>query len=369
MKNLSRSTEKKNADSFAMKRAVFLGIVIVLVAAVVVLSLYSALSSAFGGADDSGTVSSTEDGKLVIEDLYAGEITIPKFDIAKNTYDTEKFKNDNGLVTYDDPNALLGIDVSDYQGEIDWQTVKESGIEFAVIRAGYRGATRGSLYEDERFEANYEGATNAGIKVGVYFFSQATSVAEAEEEAGYVLNLLQNKKPDYPVFFDWEIADVEGSRSASATGEQVTSFASAFCKKISKAGFKAGVYFNRHLGYDYYNLETIKDFDFWLAEYQSVPAFYYDFKVWQYSDNAQVQGISTPVDINISFKNMRKKRRCSEFSQNSGVFLLSAGPEIRLFDACRVWHAADERGVREAVFRLSRTSRTPPYRHGRPAEK
>ena len=302
MNNLSRSTEKKSTGSFAMKRAVFLGIVIVLVAAVVVLSLYSALSSAFGGADDSGTVSSTEDGKLVIEDLYAGEITIPKFDIAKNTYDTEKFKNDNGLVTYDDPNALLGIDVSHYQGEIDWQTVKESGIEFAVIRAGYRGATRGSLYEDERFEANYEGATNAGIKVGVYFFSQATSVAEAEEEAGYVLNLLQNKKPDYPVFFDWEIADVEGSRSASATGEQVTSFASAFCKKISKAGFKAGVYFNRHLGYDYYNLETIKDFDFWLAEYQSVPAFYYDFKVWQYSDNAQVQGISTPVDINISFK-------------------------------------------------------------------
>ena len=121
MKNLSRSTEKKGADSFAAKRTVFLGVVIVLIAAVVVLSLYSALSGAFGGADNSGVVSSTEDGKLVIEDLYDGEITIPKFDIAKNTYDTEKFQNDNGLVTYDDPNASLGIDVSDYQGEIDWQ--------------------------------------------------------------------------------------------------------------------------------------------------------------------------------------------------------------------------------------------------------
>ena len=226
----------------------------------------------------------------------------PDFDIAHNTYDTEKFQNDNGLITYDDPNASLGIDVSDYQGEIDWETVKESGIDFAMIRAGYRGATRGSLYEDESFERNYEGATNAGIQVGVYFFSQATSVAEAEEEASYVLGLLQGKDLAYPVVFDWEFTEVEGSRTTSATGEQITSYASAFCKKISKAGYTAGVYFNRSLGYNYYNLEELRDFDFWLAEYQNIPAFYYDFKLWQYSDNAQVQGISTPVDINISFK-------------------------------------------------------------------
>ena len=192
--------------------------------------------------------------------------------------------------------------MSDYQGEIDWETVKESGIDFAMIRAGYRGATRGSLYEDESFERNYEGATNAGIQVGVYFFSQATSVAEAEEEASYVLGLLQGKDLAYPVVFDWEFTEVEGSRTTSATGEQITSYASAFCKKISKAGYTAGVYFNRSLGYNYYNLEELRDFDFWLAEYQNIPAFYYDFKLWQYSDNAQVQGISTPVDINISFK-------------------------------------------------------------------
>ena len=158
------------------------------------------------------------------------------------------------------------------------------------------------MYEDESFERNYEGATNAGIQVGVYFFSQATSVAEAEEEASYVLGLLQGKDLAYPVVFDWEFTEVEGSRTTSATGEQITSYASAFCKKISKAGYTAGVYFNRSLGYNYYNLEELRDFDFWLAEYQNIPAFYYDFKLWQYSDNAQVQGISTPVDINISFK-------------------------------------------------------------------
>ncbi|MGN0479225.1 MAG: glycoside hydrolase family 25 protein [Hominenteromicrobium sp.] len=301
MKNFSQHNTNKDTHAFAAKRAAFLGIVAVLLVAVVILSVYSAVS---GGTAPSisDAVSSTEDGKLIINDLYEGELTIPKFNIPLNTYDTEKFKNDNGLVTYDDPNASLGIDVSDYQGDIDWQTVKESGIDFAMIRIGYRGATRGKLNEDSKFQQNYEGAKAAGVQIGVYFFSQAVSVSEAEEEAGFVLQLLQDKELSYPVVFDWEVADVDGSRSASATGEQITSYASAFCKKISKAGYTAGVYFNRSLGYYSYDLEEIKDFDFWLAEYRSVPAFYYDFKIWQYSDNAQVQGIETPVDIDICFK-------------------------------------------------------------------
>ena len=138
--------------------------------------------------------------------------------------------------------------------------------------------------------------------MGVYFFSQATSVAEAEEEASYVLGPVARGRTLRIRSSLTGVHEVEGSRTTSATGEQITSYASAFCKKISKAGYTAGVYFNRSLGYNYYNLEELRDFDFWLAEYQNIPAFYYDFKLWQYSDNAQVQGISTPVDINISFK-------------------------------------------------------------------
>ena len=302
LKNFAQP-QKNDSHSFTVKRAVFLGMVAVLLVAVVILSIYSAVSGGSAGNQSSGgAVSSTEDGKLIINDLYEGEITIPKYNVPLNTYDAEKFKNNSGLVTYDDPNASLGIDVSEYQGDIDWQTVKESGIDFAMIRVGYRGATRGKLNEDTGFEANYEGAKAAGVQVGVYFFSQAISVSEAEEEAGYVLQLLQDKELDYPVVFDWEMTDINNSRTTDATGEQITSYASAFCKKVSKAGYKAGVYFNRSLGYNYYNLEEIKDFDFWLAEYRSMPAFYYDFKIWQYSDNAQVRGIDTPVDINISFK-------------------------------------------------------------------
>ena len=140
--NNKAPNKHSDARSFEMRRLIFLGAAGVLILVVVILSLLSA----FGGKSDgqstgNGTSSAvTEDGKLVIQDLYEGEITIPKFNVPLNTYDQSKFKNDNGLVTYDDANASLGIDVSDYQGDIDWAAVKASGIDFAMIRAGYRGA-------------------------------------------------------------------------------------------------------------------------------------------------------------------------------------------------------------------------------------
>ena len=307
--NNKAPNKHSDARSFEMRRLIFLGAAGVLILVVVILSLLSA----FGGKSDgqstgNGTSSAvTEDGKLVIQDLYEGEITIPKFNVPLNTYDQSKFKNDNGLVTYDDANASLGIDVSDYQGDIDWAAVNKAKVQ--VIRdivakiPGTATASHQESDEDSKFADNYTGAKDAGVKVGIYFFSQATSVTEAEEEAGYVLQLLQNKSVDYPVVFDWEQTSVDGSRTAEATGEQNTSYASAFCKKIAKAGYTAGVYFNRSLGYNYYDLEQLKDFEFWLAEYRSVPAFYYNFGLWQYSDNAQVQGIDAAVDINVSFKN------------------------------------------------------------------
>ena len=214
--NNKAPNKHSDARSFEMRRLIFLGAAGVLILVVVILSLLSA----FGGKSDgqstgNGTSSAvTEDGKLVIQDLYEGEITIPKFNVPLNTYDQSKFKNDNGLVTYDDANASLGIDVSDYQGDIDWAAVKASGIDFAMIRAGYRGATRGKLNEDSKFADNYTGAKDAGVKVGIYFFSQATSVTEAEEEAvrqmgdpevaGRDMGRLYSKVLDYKMlFFFW----------------------------------------------------------------------------------------------------------------------------------------------------------------------
>ncbi len=234
---------KNTTAGFMIKRTLYLLAVILLVIAVILLTVYNSVDRSTKPTGGTATdVTATEDGKLLINVLYAGEITIPKFDVELNSYDTAKFKNESGLVTYEDENASLGIDVSSYQETIDWEQVKASGIEFAMIRAGYRGATRGNLKEDKNFQANYEGAKAAGLKVGVYFFSQAVSIAEAEEEAGYVLQLLQNKELDFPVVFDWEVAevmenDVNIARTKAMSGEEVTSFAQAFCKKIDKAGY------------------------------------------------------------------------------------------------------------------------------------
>ncbi len=249
-------------------------------------------------------IDETEDGKITIDDLYAGEMNIPKYDIPTNEYKLDAFSDQNGVIIYDDAPFYVGIDVSEFQGAIDWQTVKNSGVDFAIIRSGYRGNTRGELYEDPTFKANIEGAQAVGIKVGVYFFSQAMSIDEAEEEAEFVLEQLKDYQLDYPVVYDWEPPESGSTdaRTANANGIDVSKYAKTFCDKVSLAGYEAMLYTNKSLGYTFFDLELLKDYDIWIAEYQMKPSFYYDFTIWQYTDNAVVEGIEGPVDLNISFK-------------------------------------------------------------------
>ncbi len=300
-------SENESGKSFQVKRALFLSALVLLAAAIVVLSMRSLLAGPKpeeGGSGIADGAVSTNGDRMTVNDRYLGLIEIPRFDIPPNSYQIDSFLNDDGVIRYDSEDAMLGIDVSDFQGTIDWETVKASGIDFAMIRCGYRGNTRGGLSEDEQFKANYDGAMAAGIKVGVYFFSQAISDKEAEQEANYVLQLLSGKKPTLPVMFDWEPWDAENSRTKNVDLKDLTGFATTFCRKIQQAGHTSGVYFNRSQGYDAYDLKKLYDgnYDFWLAEYSEIPAFYYHFDIWQYSDNAMVQGIDTPVDIDICFK-------------------------------------------------------------------
>lgn len=293
--------------SFQVKRAVFLCALVLLLAVIVLLSARALLTGPTpeeGGSGIADGAVSTDGDRITINDLYSGEIEIPRFNIPLNTYQSEKFLNDQGVIRYDSEDAMLGIDVSEFQGDIDWETVKASGVEFAIIRCGFTGSTKGKNWTDEYFEKNYEGATAAGLPVGVYYLSQATSETEAEDEASYVLQLLSGKKPTLPVVFDWETVGGDDSRTKKVNMADLTSFASTFCRKIQQAGHTAAVYFNRSQGYEAYDLKTLSDanFDFWLAEYTNVPAFYYHFDIWQYSDNAMVQGIDTAVDIDICFK-------------------------------------------------------------------
>ena len=217
------------------------------------------------------------------------------------------FKENNGRYTYSDSGFVTktGIDVSVFQGDIDWTAVKADGIDFAMLRIGFRGyGSKGIMEADAKFEENYTNAKNSGIDVGVYFYSQAVTAEEAREEARFVLSLLGDKELDFPVAYDWEYVDYAEARTAGMTSEQITLCAQAFCDEIRLSGREVSIYFNREIGYFEYDLTKLKDIDFWLAEYSEYPTFIYKFNMWQYTDSGSVDGISSNVDLNIYIEPM-----------------------------------------------------------------
>ena len=218
--------------------------------------------------------------------------------LPRNRTDPEAFRTlENGAVDY--PGAVQGIDVSSHQREIDWQKVRADGISFAIIQIGFRGYGDGSLNEDVRFAYNYEQARAAGIAVGAYFYSQALTEAEAEEEADFVLKTLNGRSLQLPVFYDWE--DVSTGRTAGAGGFQVSDFALRFCRTVVGAGYNAGVYFNRRDAYLRLRLGDLKAFAFWLAEYDEAQSFRYAVHFWQYTGKGKVDGIELPVDRDLMY--------------------------------------------------------------------
>lgn len=224
-------------------------------------------------------------------------------EIPRNSYQMEGFQEADGRVSYEDESfhTMAGIDVSIHQGVVDWQAVAADGVEFAILQAGYRGYSDGDLGEDEQFRANLSGARAAGIPIGIYFFSQATTEEEAREEARFTLELLGGETLEHPVFFDWERVDAEDVRTEAITGDMVTAFAKAFCETIEAGGYEAGIYFNQNDIYTFVDLRQLLDYPLWMAQYQTVPDFFYDFAYWQYSDQGSVSGIEAPVDLNLWF--------------------------------------------------------------------
>ncbi len=196
--------------------------------------------------------------------------------------------------------SVRGIDVSEWQGEIDWQQVKSSGVEFAMIRAGWRGSEQGVLAEDTYAQTNYAGAAAAGIKVGAYFFSQAISVAEAVEEANYLLEIIQDWELDMPVVYDWEYISAD-SRTGKTDARTLTDCTKAFCDTVAGAGYEPMVYFNTDHSYNNVFIRELTDYPFWLARYDTVLDYPYKVDMWQYTETGSVPGISTNVDINLYF--------------------------------------------------------------------
>ena len=193
----------------------------------------------------------------------------------------------------------LGVDVSFYQGDIDWQKVADAGVEFAMIRCGYRGSSEGELFVDEKFEQNIQGAIDAGLDVGVYFFSQSTGAIEAAEEALFVLDLIKDYEIRMPVAFDWE--PLEESRAQDIDRDELTASALVFCEMVKDAGYTPCVYLYRYIAYYDYELSRLAGIPLWIGAPGTTLDFYYEAAIWQFSFTSRIDGIDADVDLNLQF--------------------------------------------------------------------
>ena len=234
--------------------------------------------------------------------------------IPSNPYDSEAFYvNEDGFLSYNgDAESHVGIDVSSHQGKIDWDLVAESGVEFAIIRVGYRGYTVGKIVQDPYFTYNIENATRAGIDVGVYFFSQAVNEEEAMEEAYQTLEWIEGYDVTYPVVFDWEYVSDSSSRTYNMTYQEIIDCTKAFNQVIQDEGYQPMAYSNPNLVNKGFDLSQLQDYPFWLAHYTTgwkPTTFPYYYDMWQYSSSGTVSGIEGKVDLNICLVDLKKNNR------------------------------------------------------------
>ena len=195
---------------------------------------------------------------------------------------------------------MLGIDCSYWQGDIDWQQVKDAGIEFVMLRIGQRGSEQGIIAEDQKVRQYYDGASAAGLKIGGYFFSQAVSPEEAVEEAQFVLEVIEGWNMEMPIVFDWEFIS-DTARTAQVDGRTLTDCTIAFCDTIQAAGYTPMFYFNQEQARTKQYLNELLDYKFWLAMYNGTMTYQYRVDMWQYTCTGSVPGITGDVDINLYF--------------------------------------------------------------------
>lgn len=218
----------------------------------------------------------------------------------ENVFTPPDFSYEGDYLTCLTAESILGIDVSNYQGDIDWQQVKDAGVEFVMIRAAFRGYGNGLLYEDLRAQTNYQGAKAAGLKVGAYIFSQAISVEEAREEAQYILDVTKGWDLDMPLVYDWECL-ADDYRTIGVDARQLTDYTIAFCDTVETAGFDSMIYFNPTQSHKQMHLAELTGYGFWLAMYTDQMDYPYKVDMWQYTNQGSVPGIQGNVDINLYF--------------------------------------------------------------------
>lgn len=232
-------------------------------------------------------------------------------DLKHNTYIQENLQiMESGEYQYVEDDQVIshkGIDVSHHQGSINWQQVADDGVEFAIIRTVYRGYKTGALAEDSYYKQNIEGASAAGIHVGVYVFTQAITSEEIEEETALVLEQLAPYQIDGPIVIDVEKTAEATGRMNQISVEERTNLVLQFCRIIENAGYKPMIYHNMEMGALLIDIETFEGYDKWFASYSDQMYYPYAYDIWQYSATGRVNGIKGDVDLNISFSEFWNK--------------------------------------------------------------
>lgn len=221
----------------------------------------------------------------------------------RNPYGRNDFQyNSHNYLLLQNLSSSPGVDVSAFQGDIQWKKVAASGIEFAIIRLGYRGYESGKLVEDEYAKKNLSGASDAGLKVGAYFFSQAVNLKEVDEEIDFMLKILGEQYLDMPIVLDWEIPAAT-ARTANMDARTLTDMQHHFIDRMIELGYQPMVYFNWHQSENLYYLAELEHVPFWLALYQDRMTYPWAVDMWQYSDKGRVPGIQGDVDLNVYMPN------------------------------------------------------------------
>lgn len=252
---------------------------------------------------------------IKIGNTYRKNISVVDHNYESGTYQIEVYVADSRGITekvygntieltclpyYKDKTSFAGIDVSKFQGNINWYQVKASGIDFAIIRVGYRGYTYGNIVEDPYFDTNIKGALAAGLDVGVYFFSQAVTEEEARAEAAWTKAKIAPYKITYPVVIDTEY--VAGGRANGMNAYNRTAVVKAFCQEVKADGYVPAVYASKSWLEHNLIMSSLSEYDVWLARYAAAPEYTGSFQIWQYTNKGSVAGINGYVDRNVGFK-------------------------------------------------------------------
>ena len=297
--------EDLRARSRRMRPEALMGIVAAVAAALLIAVLVLSLPYMFRDEDPETAkaqyIRQTEPEEEVILEptISETEPENPTIPTDRNPYGRYDFQyNRHNYLLLQNVDSSPGVDVSAHQGDIDWAAVKKSGIEFAIIRLGYRGYGSGKLVEDEYANKNLQAAKEAGLKIGAYFFSQALDIKETDEEIQFMLNMLADVDLDMPIVLDWEIP-AEDARTKNMDARTLTDIQLHFCGQMKKMGYQPMVYFNWHQSENLYYLSELEDYPFWLALYQDRMTYPWKVEMWQWTSSGKVPGIQGNVDINV----------------------------------------------------------------------